>query len=70
MLNIDEKKFLRDQLPHGYGKLIAERAGVTNVFVSLWFRDLYHSEKVEEAAIEVYGEYKKKEKKRRRKLFS
>lgn len=59
-----QRKELRKLLPHGYGKVIAQRAGVGTNSVSLYFRGKINSHKIETVVLEVLAEIEniKKEK--------
>ncbi len=52
---LDRNK-VKAALTHGKQAEIARRAGVTEGTVSNWFKGLYNSVRLEDAAIEVYGE--------------
>jgi hypothetical protein len=47
---------LKAKIPHGYSKLIAQRAGVKNHSVSLFLHGKINSVKIEMAALEVLAE--------------
>ena len=51
-----ERKELRDKLPYGYQKNVAERAGVSISCVSNYLKGLNNSEKVEMAILEILAE--------------
>ena len=64
MLTNDEKKKLKSMLPHGSHKIIAGMAGVSTQAVATYFNRGSKSERVEDAALDFYRNYKKdKEKK-------
>ncbi len=52
-MNIQE---IKNHIPHGYGKVIAERAGVTEKSVSNFLTGKTKSIKIEMAALEVLAE--------------
>ena len=53
---------IKEKLPHGYGKVIAARAGVSPRFVSKFLNDdSVKSVKVQTATLAVLEEIKKKE---------
>lgn len=58
-----DRKELRKKLPHGYCKIIAERAGVNQTQVSNYFSGRGNSERVENATLEVLSEITKMKKK-------
>lgn len=68
MLSHEEKKYLRSKLPHGSCKRIAEMVGVAQQSITYFFRGDYNSERIERAAMEVYDEVRKADKKKRSKL--
>lgn len=47
---------LKSKTPHGYGKKIAARAGVTEKAVSLFFNNKINSHRIEMATLEVLSE--------------
>ncbi len=49
-------KELKEKLPHGFGKVIAERAGVNEQAVSKFLNGKTNSWKVEKATLEVIAE--------------
>jgi transcriptional regulator with XRE-family HTH domain len=51
---------LKDKIPHGFGKIIAERAGVNECSVSKFLNGKTKSWKVEKAVIEVIAELETK----------
>lgn len=56
-----DRSTLREKIPHGYGKKIADKAGVTPRFVSKFLNDSkVNSFKVEMAALEVLAEISQK----------
>lgn len=59
MVNREE---LAKKIPYGYGKKIAERAGVSPAFVSKWMQGKADSEKVEIATLEILAELNQKKK--------
>lgn len=69
MLTEQERLFLRNGLPRGYGQKIAEQAGVSQQFVSFWFHGRYNSERVEISVLKLYREYKEETRKRTKGLF-
>ena len=57
------RKEMRLQIPYGYGKKIASRAGVTPRFVSKYLNNSnINSEKVEIATLEILAELANKKK--------
>jgi predicted transcriptional regulator len=52
---IDRTK-LKDKIPHGYGKIIAKKAGVTAKAVSEYLNNRMNSERIELAALNVVAE--------------
>ncbi|WP_312339527.1 hypothetical protein [Sphingobacterium sp.] len=61
---MSQRKEFRKLLPHGYGKVIAERAGVGVNSVSLYFSGKINSHRIETVVLEVLAEIQniKKEK--------
>jgi transcriptional regulator with XRE-family HTH domain len=57
-----DRKELKKLVPHGYGKLIAEKAGVTPKYVSQFLNEKNDSTKIEIAVLEVIAELKGKRK--------
>jgi predicted GTPase len=57
MINREE---LKKQIPRGYLKVIAMRAGVGKQSISKYFNNTLNSEKIEMAALEVASELKQK----------
>ena len=57
------RKALREQVPHGYCKIIAEKAGVTTKSVSVYFSYQVNSERIENAALQVVAELQVKKNK-------
>jgi hypothetical protein len=53
MINNQE---LKEKLPHGFGKVVAEKAGVNEVSVSRFLNGKTNSWKIEKAALEVIAE--------------
>lgn len=51
-----ERSELKKILPHGSGRIIAERAGVSYQSVSNYFSHKNNSERIEMAALEVASE--------------
>jgi DNA-binding LacI/PurR family transcriptional regulator len=49
-------KEIKEKLPHGFGKIVAEKAGVNEVSVSRFLNGKTNSWKVERAALEVIAE--------------
>lgn len=56
------RKELRKKVPHGYCKVIAERAGVNISQVSYYFSGKGNSERVENATLELLSELSEKKK--------
>jgi DNA-binding LacI/PurR family transcriptional regulator len=55
------KEEIRKMIPHGYHKLIAQRAGVSETSVSAFLHDkTSHSLKIETATLEILGELAEK----------
>lgn len=52
---LDRKK-IRENIPHGYGKVIAEKAGVSPKSVSEYLNNRTNSERIEQAALEVIAQ--------------
>lgn len=52
-------KELKSKIPHGYCKIIAERAGVTQHSVSKFLTGKFKSQRIENAALEVIAEISK-----------
>ncbi len=57
------RKALRGQVPHGYCKIIAKKAGVTTQSVSVYFSNELNSERIENAALQVVAELQVKKNK-------
>jgi len=51
-----ERKELKSKVPHGYGKIIAERAGVKEQTVSQFLNGKTDNVKVELATLEIIAE--------------
>ncbi|MHB8207788.1 helix-turn-helix domain-containing protein [Mucilaginibacter sp.] len=51
---------LKDKIPHGFGKIIAEKAGVNQCSVSKFLNGKTKSWKVENAVIEIIKELEAK----------
>lgn len=56
------RKELKEKIPYGYCKIIAEKAGVHAHSVSLYLNSKSNSNKVELAALEVIAELEQKKK--------
>lgn len=50
------RKELKSKIPHGYSKVIAQKAGVTQKSVSMYLNDKLNSHKIEMATLEVLSE--------------
>lgn len=55
-----ERKELKSKVPHGYGKIIAERAGVKEQTVSQFLNGKNDNSNVEIATLEVLAELSEK----------
>lgn len=51
---------LKSKIPHGYSKVIAEKAGVNPKSVSMYLNGKINSHKIEMAALEVLAEIGKR----------
>ena len=60
MVNREE---LKKKIPHGYCKIIASRAGVTQKSLSAYFKYQHNSERIENTILEVLVELKEKKEK-------
>jgi len=56
------RKEIKKKLPHGYAKIVAERAGVSQRAVSLYLSGTHDSERIELAALQVLAELSQKKK--------
>lgn len=56
------RKELKEKVPYGYGKKIAEKAGVSQKVVSDYLNGKINSEKVEIATLEILAEISMKKK--------
>ncbi len=61
MLN---RKELKEKVPHGYGKKIAERANVSLPSITKWFKGQLDSDKIEIAVLETLAEISDNKKER------
>jgi len=52
---LDRKK-IKEKIPHGYGKIVAKKAGVTEKSVSDYLNSRLNSERIEIAALEVIAQ--------------
>ena len=50
---------IKEKLPHGFGKVVAEKAGVTQQSVSKYLNGKVKSWKIEKAGLEVIAELEK-----------
>ena len=57
-----QREEIKAKIPHGYGKKIAERAGVDVVSVSRFINGHSNSIKIEMAALEVISEMEQQKK--------
>lgn len=57
------RKELRKKIPKGYCQIIANKAGVTNGSVSLYFSSKINSETIENAALEIVAGLTRRKKK-------
>jgi transcriptional regulator with XRE-family HTH domain len=55
-----ERKELKEKVPHGYGALIAERAGVTKQAVSQFLNGKNDNVSIELATLEILAELSEK----------
>jgi Transcriptional regulators len=58
-----ERKDLKEKLPYGYAKLVAERAGVSSHSVSRFLNGYNNSVKIENATLEILSELYSQKKK-------
>ena len=57
MLTIEDKFRIREKIPHGGGKRIAVKAGVSTAQVTNWFGSKRNSPVIEQAVFDVLKEY-------------
>ncbi|WP_295714396.1 hypothetical protein [Mucilaginibacter sp.] len=54
------RKELKSKIPHGYAKIIAEKAGVNRITVSNWLNDKSDNPLVELAVLEIVADLSEK----------
>ncbi len=59
---------IKNMLPHGYSKIVADKAGVSRAAVSKYLSGKSESMKIELAALEVLAELSQKKEKLLRKI--
>jgi transcriptional regulator with XRE-family HTH domain len=60
MITLEYRKRIREQLPHGSVKAIADAAGVRRNYVSIWFSGKTNSETIEKAVFDFYIKERKR----------
>lgn len=59
---VEQRRSLKEQLPHGYSKIVAQRAKVSQKMVCDFFAGRRNSVKVELATLEILAELSQKKK--------
>ena len=70
MLDKEQRLKIKNLLPHGYIKKIANVAGVSVQSASNWFRGKYNSERFEDAVFKVLKQYTEVQEEKIREIFS
>jgi len=58
MVTIKDRIKIKNELPHGSGRLIAEESGISSVSISGWFNGRKPAARVENAILDYYIKYK------------
>jgi len=64
MVTIKDRIRIKNELPHGSQKLIAEKSGISRVSISNWFAGRKPASRVENAILDFYIKYKNERDKR------
>ena len=66
MVTTEDRIIIKNELPHGSGKVIAEKSRISRASISNWFNGRKPSAKVENAILDYYIKYKSERDKRLR----